>query len=276
MRVFVSGDAGFIGSRLRIALEARGHTVIGADKADAGAYDLSRPRASDWVYSRLLAEGIDVIAHLAGSCSTPGSVARPLETFNDTVVTAVNVLEGARRADVPIVVTSSVKARDGLTPYGASKRMVEAWATEYRVAYQLPVIINRPGTVYGPGQEGSLESGWIAWFLEAKRRGIPVVINGNGSATRDLLHVVDYVELLLKQLEDPQKYDTGEIFDVGGGWDNAVSVLQIAQHLGLNYSFGPPRYGDVEVYVGVNDVPDWGPTVHWRDGLDLLTSSLAA
>lgn len=270
MRVLVTGSAGFIGRHVVQALKDRGDSVTSIDKADAMAYDLSRHEASEWLTSRIVDRGTQVIIHLAGSCSTPGSVERPIETFSDTVVCAANVLEAARRSLVPVVLTSSVKARDGRTPYGAAKRMVEAWAIEYRAAYGLPIVINRPGTVYGPGQAGSTESGWIAWFLEAKARGLPVVINGDGMQVRDLLHVDDYVELLLKQADDPDSFN-GETYDVGGGWDNAVSVLEIAHNLGLDFTFGPERYGDAPAYVALNDVPGWWPKTHWRAGLEKLT-----
>jgi nucleoside-diphosphate-sugar epimerase len=151
-----------------------------------------------------------------------------------------------------------------MTPYGAAKRMVETWAFEYRSAYGLPVVVNRPGTVYGPDQEGSTESGWIAWFLEARSRGLKVTINGDGNQWRDLLHVGDYVRLVLTQLDSFKRYDTGEPWDVGGGYRNAVTVNEMVEYLGLEATHGPARYGDARAYVGVNDVPGWTPEVDWR------------
>lgn len=268
MRVIVTGSAGFIGSHIAGALEARGDDVVGIDKKNGPEYDLS-------VTDAYFIAQADAIVHCAGSASTPGSVSKPIETFTDNVVTAANILEAARRANIPLIITSSVKARDGMTPYGAAKRMVELWALEYKAAYDLPIIINRPGTVYGPGQEGSTESGWIAWFLKAKREGLPVVINGDGSNVRDLLHVSDYVRLVLTQLDDPilyagAGYYYGPIYDVGGGPGNAVTVGDMADYLGLEYTFGPPRYGDAERYVADNDFPDWRPEIGWRQGIEEL------
>jgi CDP-paratose 2-epimerase len=175
-------------------------------------------------------------------------------------------LEAARQRKTPVIVTSSVKARDGMTPYGAAKRMVEIWAQEYRSAYGMTIIINRPGTIYGPGQEGSPESGWIAWFLEAKRTGQPVVINGDGLQVRDLLHVTDYVNLLALQASNPSLYDGLErIFDVGGGSSNVVTVVDMVRYLGLEYTYGPPRYGDARNYIGLNNVPGWEPSIFWKE-----------
>jgi len=129
--------------------------------------------------------------------------------------------------------------------------------------YHFPLVINRPGTIYGPGQEGSLESGWIAWFLKAKREGIKVTVNGDGLQRRDLLHVSDYVELMIMQAQGTTHY-IGHPWDVGGGSANAVTVMDIVKYLGLEYEHGPERYGDARSYVGFNGVPGWEPRVLWR------------
>jgi Nucleoside-diphosphate-sugar epimerases len=256
--VLVTGSAGFVGKHTVRAFEDRGDEVIQADKVTG--QDLTLP-IEPWHPTP------DVIVHLAATCSTSGSIRDPMTTFRDTVLSAVNVLEAARIPRIPVIVTSSVKARDGQTPYGAAKRMVELWATEYRTAYNLPVVINRPGTIYGPGQEGSPESGWISWFLKAKAEGFPIVVNGDGQQMRDLLHVSDYVRLLVKQATDPDRYNTGTIYDVGGGARNAVTVNEIVEYLGLTHTYGPERYGDAREYIGLNNVADWSPAVKWQDAL---------
>ena len=259
MRVVVTGSAGFIGSHTVKALEDRGDEVVRADIKTG--QDLSQP-IEPWQPVP------DAIIHLAGSCSTPGSIDNPVGTFRDTVMTAVNVMEAARRDRIPVIFTSSVKARDGMTPYGAAKVMAEVWAQEYEVAYHIPLVINRPGTVYGPGQEGSPESGWIAWFVRARDEKLPVIVNGDGTQVRDLLHVDDYVRLLLLELDSlvggEETYVDG-IWDVGGGMVNSISVYDMAIHLGLAFQFGPVRYGDADRYEGINDVPGWEPTIRWFD-----------
>lgn len=267
MLALVTGSMGFVGSHVVQAILAgglgRNPGVIQADrKRGNNLEDMAE-------VERLFGMRPDVVIHLASSCSTPGSVAAPRRTWIDTVDTAVNVLEAARLRGTPVIMTSSCKSQVPhpwmpRTPYGAAKLAVEAISTEYLMAYDLPVVVNRPGTIYGPGQEGSPESGWVAWFLEARRRGIPVVINGDGSQVRDLLHVDDYVRLLLMQARDPQAY-TECIWDVGGGEINAVSVREMADHLGLDYTFGPHRYGDIANYVSYDTVPDWEPQIRWQE-----------
>lgn len=257
MKVLVTGADGFVGRHTVRALKERGHSVIGADKVSGN--DLTSLDVAMMVHA---AAEPDVVIHLAGHASTPGSLADPMASFNANVLTAANVLEAARVDKTPVIITSSVKARDGKTPYGAAKRMVETWAYEFADSFGMEIIINRPGTIYGPGQEGSPESGWIAWFCRAKREALPVTIYGDGSQKRDLLHVRDYVRLLILEAENIDAY-SGRMFDVGGGPDNTVTVLQIVRHLGLTHRYDRPRYGDAVEYIGINDVPNWSPRVKW-------------
>lgn len=266
--IVVTGSAGFVGEHLVSALTGQGEEVAALDKRTGSDLTDSVEAFAAEEYEP------NLIIHLAGTASTPGSINNPMTCFRDTVVTAVNMLEVARRLSIPIIITSSVKARDGRTPYGAAKRMVELWASEFRDAYGMTVVLNRPGTIYGPGQEGSPESGWIAWFCKAREAGVPIIINGDGSAERDLLHVSDYVRLLQYQATDPLRY-CGTIWDVGGGEENTVTVKQIADHLGLMYAFGPERYGDSERYVGINEVPGWQPWVKWWESETLAARSLS-
>jgi nucleoside-diphosphate-sugar epimerase len=271
----VTGSMGFVGSHVVQKILAgglgRNPGVIQADrKRGNNLEDMAE-------VERLFALKPDVVIHLASSCSTPGSVADPRRTWRDTVDTAVNVLEAARLREVPVVMTSSCKSQVPRpwmpkTTYGVAKLAVEEISLEYKRAYGLPVVVNRPGTIYGPGQEGSPESGWVAWFLEAKRLGKQVTIHGDGSQVRDLFHVDDYVRLLLTQAADPGAY-LSDIWDVGGGERNAVSVRAMADYLKLDYVFGPPRYGDVANYVSYDIIPRWEPEVYWKESETLCQMS---
>jgi len=283
--IIVTGSAGFIGKALYASLATDDVGVVGYDKkTGVDLADFENPLLGVLLSS----VSPTCIVHLASSVSTPRSIAHPEETFRDTVMTTVMVMKAAAGGKTPVILTSSVKARDGRTPYGAAKVMAETWAMEMANVHQIPLVINRPGTVYGQGQEGSAESGWVAHFLKAKAQDDEVVINGSGEQVRDLLHVDDYVRLLRAQIDDIRPRQVTEshvdlrykefptydfrvganppsIWDVGGGRKNEVTVKQMAEHLGLRYTHGPERYGDAWRYVGKNRVPGWSPRIDWRE-----------
>lgn len=270
MKVLVTGHEGFVGRHTVDALHKSGISVIGMDILDQNLH--SEGTGPDLSKDSIALRGIenhspDAVIHLASRVSTAGSLRDPLDTFRHTARVGVNVIEACRMTGTPVIITSSVKARDpATTPYGISKRFVEMWAQD---AQGLRYAINRPGTIYGPGQEGSPESGWIAWFLRARAEKLKVTINRPGTQIRDLLHVKDYVRLLLIQLQHFDKFE-GKVWDVGGGWENAVTVLEMAEHLGLDWEFGPVRYGDEQEYVGYNATPGWRPKIRWEEA-DVFT-----
>jgi UDP-glucose 4-epimerase len=121
----------------------------------------------------------------------------------------LNLLEAARRADVRRFLFASSAAVYGdhielplqenipprpLSPYAASKVAGEALCQTYQAAYNLPTVVLRFFNVYGPRQDpDSPYSGVISIFVGRMRRGLPPVIYGNGSQTRDFVFVSDVV-----------------------------------------------------------------------------------
>jgi len=256
-KILITGSDGFIGSHVYRSL-AQDYEVKGYDrKSGQELFEIEELNYTP-----------DFIVHLAGSCSTSLSLDDPISDFEDNLAGTLSVLEFARRHKSKLIHTSTCKARSPVkTPYGVSKRASEMYINDYMNSFQLKAIINRPGTVYGEGQEGSEESGWVAWFIKAKKRDIPIKIHGDGSQMRDLLHVSDYVSLIREQIELFNLYK-GRTYDIGGGWPNAVSVKELADYLGLEYKHTAPRIGDTHVYVAENGVPGkWRPSKYWKDNI---------
>lgn len=257
-RVLVTGSSGFIGS----------HLVKALTDFDVVTWDKREGQPLDDLVGCSHQEGIDFVVHLAGSCSTSRSIDDPVSDFKDNALGTLQALEYARRHKARFIYISSVKARKSviMTPYGVSKYVGELYCNEYNYLYNLDYIIVRPGTVYGPGQEGSPESGWVSWFLKAKKENKKVTIFGTGYQVRDMLYVDDLVELILTQLKDFNTYKN-KTWDVGGGVENSIRVADLARYLELDFDFGPERPGDSMIYVGHNKVPNWKPKTAWKDKL---------
>jgi nucleoside-diphosphate-sugar epimerase len=279
VKILVTGAAGFIGSHLVRALEARGHNpVFGADKRNGHS-------TSDWPFMQWITRRgkPDIIVHLGASCSTSVSLANPARDFKDNVVGTFNVAEAARLAgNIPVVFTSSVKVHpgaDGLTaPLGLSKAVGEDYLRLYRELYGLPSVILRPSTVYGPGQRGTSEAGWVTWFLRAFHDDKPITIHGDGSQSRDILYIDDFTSLLVDIVEHHADYATApEPYDVGGGPENEVGLLELLHRLEAETGRQQPVThderlpGDLQRVVtdntAITSVRGWKPTTDWTDGV---------
>jgi CDP-paratose 2-epimerase len=113
--------------------------------------------------------------------------------------------------------------------YGATKLASEMLIQEYVHAYGIQAVINRCGVIAGAGQLGKVDQGvftlWMARHFyngELKYTGF----GGTGKQVRDLLHPRDLFELIRLQVAN-LKECTGEVFNVGGGNENSLSLLEL-------------------------------------------------
>lgn len=277
MNILVTGASGFIGSHLVRSLTRRGHRVTGIDKTHG------RPTTDrDALQRTVEAAEPDVIAHLGASCSTSRSLEDPAADFHDNAIGTFNVAEAARRAgNVPVVYTSTVKVYPGadgkIAPLGLSKRVGEDYLKLYRDLYGLPSVILRPSTVYGPGQRGTSEAGWVTWFLRALWDRRQITIHGDGTQSRDVLYIDDFTTLLVDTVENHADYQHAEPYDVGGGPDNELSLLDLLGVWETDTGSRPDVVhderlpGDLQRVVTDNStvsaVQGWTPTTGWRDGI---------
>jgi CDP-paratose 2-epimerase len=252
-------------------LAASGHEVRGFDRR-LGLSTTDLPLLHDTAS----AFRPDVIVHLGASCSTAVSLRDPAEDFTANAIGTFNIAEAARRGGgIPVVFTSSVKVHPGadgkIAPLGLSKRIGEDYLKLYGDLYDLPYVINRPSTVYGPGQDGTSDSGWVTWFLRAAIEKQSITIHGDGTQSRDILHIDDMARLLADQVEHFDDY-AGGTYDVGGGPGNEVSLNELLAALEYtNVRHAERLPGDLQRVVtdnaAVSAVRGWRPAVGWRDGV---------
>lgn len=278
MKVLITGSGGFVGGHLARRLLLRGHRVAGMDKK-SGESTADFGTLSSYV--KFLEP--NMIVHLGANCSTAVSLRNPEVDFEDNVVGTFNVCEAARRGgNIPILFTSSCKVNPGgdnkLTPLGASKRAGEEYLRTYEETYGLPFAINQPSTVYGPGQDGTSDSGWFTWFIKAALTGQLLEITGDGSQSRDVLYIQDFIDLLVDQIENFSLY-SGNTYPVGGGFNNEVSLNDLLETLRYsNIRYVPRLLGDLDRVVNdnwsVGEVNGWMPVTSWLAGLELTRRSM--
>lgn len=229
MRVLITGGAGFIGSNLaRHALDA-GHDVVVLDDLSTGHRD-NIPREATFVYGSILEptrlmsaiEGVEAVVHLAALGSVPRSIADPVATHDVNATGTLRVLEASRATGVRHVVVSSSSSVYGmnpalpkrerewvrpLSPYGVSKLAAEQYTLAFQTSYGLDTLALRFFNVYGPGQRaGHAYAAVIPTFIDQLLRGRPLMINGDGSTTRDFTYVGTVCRLLLDAVERRVKH----------------------------------------------------------------------
>jgi len=111
--------------------------------------------------------------------------------------------------------------------YGASKLAAELLIEEYVKGYGLKAVINRCGVIAGPWQMGKIDQGFMALWVASHIYNTPLSYIGfNGRQVRDVLHIEDLYNLIERQMLDIDAY-RGNIFNVGGGIENSVSLREL-------------------------------------------------
>lgn len=304
-RVLVTGGAGFIGSHVSDVFIANGWAVEIVDNLSSGKrsnvpaeatfheIDIRSPEAS-----RLVQEGtFDVIVHLAAQIDVRRSVADPLFDASVNVLGSLNILEAVRNSDraqqtrvvfsstggaiygdlaTPPTVETTPKEPD--SPYAITKLAVEHYLSYYTRIHGLETVVIRFGNVYGPRQDPHGEAGVVAIFCGRVMQNRPLTIFGDGTQTRDYVHVTDVAEaaylVATTSLPPVQRLDD-RAFNIGTG--SATSVVDLARVLldaagaDVPIEFAPRRAGELQDSCLSVDkaraVLGWSPRITLEQGL---------
>jgi CDP-paratose 2-epimerase len=179
---------------------------------------------------------------------------------------------------------------DFASPYGCSKGAADQYVRDWHRNYGLKTVVFRHSSIYGGRQFATFDQGWIGWFCQqalgqkaALVRGTepePFTISGTGKQVRDVLHAEDLVRLYRAAWEH-REAAAGQIFNIGGGMENSLSLLELfglleellefppARH--LRYTALPRRQSDQDVFVAeiakAEHLLGWKPRVSCRDGI---------
>lgn len=202
-----------------------------------------------------------------------------------TLEEAETRFELAPEQEVPGVSPAGISEQfpiDGYrTLYGATKLAAELLIEEYRSGLGVPAVINRCGVIAGPWQMGKVDQGVFTHWMLAHQFENPLTyigFGGEGKQVRDLLHVEDLVDLVERQLLDPEAWD-GRTVNVGGGRECSLSLAEttaICRELTGNEVPIEPvletRQGDVPIYLSdcarLFGLDQWRPR---RSARDVLT-----
>jgi len=239
--VVVTGGCGFVGSHLATALSDVTDVRV-LDDLSSGDADRLPPRVrfvrgdvrDRETVDRVLASA-DVVFHQAGLVSVPESVRNPKQSHSVNATGTVEVLEAARRVDASVVLASSAAVygqpeevpipethpKGPESPYALDKLVLDHYARLYADRYGLQTVALRYFNVYGPDQSEAY-AGVIETFRTQARAGGPLTIHGDGTQTRDFVHVDDVVQA---NLAAAVRGTPGRAYNVGTGTSHSINDL---------------------------------------------------
>lgn len=289
MKWLITGGCGFIGTSLIRNLQAEGgHHVrvldnlstgtrddlklvcdfreVGADAIEGGpeGVELVVGDILDDQLAQTVAQGVDVIIHLAANTGVGPSVEDPRADCYANVIGTFNYLEAARHNGIKRFVFASSGAPAGeveppiheelpphpVSPYGASKLAGEGYCSAFARSFGIDTVALRFGNVYGPGSVH--KNSVVAKFIRRALDKQPLEIFGDGSQTRDFIYIDDLIGAVM--LAASQDNVGGETFQIATSRETTVGEMteQLVEVLAANGVTGvevvnaETRVGDVK------------------------------
>lgn len=271
-RVLITGIAGFIGSNLAKSCVSKGWLVDGVDDMSNGHSCFIPKGINFFAYKDFSDEAVlkminyqdyDYVFHLAAQPRVSYSVEKPVETFDTNVFKTLKLLDACKNkvkrfvfasssavyGDVKVLPTTEETSKNPQSPYALQKSVVEEILKLQARLYGLDTVSLRFFNVYGQNQlGGSPYSTAISAWLTAIMKGQSMRCDGDGSQSRDLVHVNDVVQALLLSAQHKKQLN-GQVFNVGCGTNiTNMSILEflLKRYEGVKFHYAPTRAGDVK------------------------------
>jgi CDP-paratose 2-epimerase len=314
MKLLITGGCGFVGSNFARHMLEKGHDVIILDNMSRPGSEINlklmqkdfpnltyHRRELDDIQELLQKIDVDLIYHFAAQVAVTQSYQSPKSDFRVNASGTFNLVSST---DVPVIFASTNKVygdnvnevplieqdtrydfdgefgKKGIpesfsidakkhTPYGVSKLTGEMYVREFNG------VANRFSCMYGESQFGTVDQGWVSHFVISKLKNMPLTIYGDGKQVRDLLYIKDVCRLLELQGNNIDKIK-GEVFNIGGGFDKTISLLELCKLLDIKPDFADWRPADQKVYYSditkAERVLGWKPEVGVEQGIENMSN----
>lgn len=237
-------------------------------------------------------KGSDIVIHAAAIAGIETVIKDPVNTMRVNMIGTANMLEAAHLNKVKDRVidfstsevfgskafkssesdaTVSGSAGEARWTYAVSKLAGEHLAYAYYKQHKLPVVTVRPFNVYGPGQTGE---GAIQIFIKKALKNEDIFIYGDGSQIRAWCYVDDFVDCLIRCVENPKAI--GESFNIGNA-RAVITTLGLAESVLRNLKsqskivFKPALSADIELRIPsvekTNQILDYRAQVDLDEGI---------
>ncbi len=300
--IFITGGAGFIANTLikhyinnnKIIVYDNFHrdTLSGSSVANHQNLKIVKGDVLDLQTLTSAMKGADVVIHAAGIAGIDTVIKDPVRTMCVNMMGTANALQAALENGIKErfidFSTSEVfgsmafkssesdqtvagSAGEARWTYAVSKLAGEHLAHAYYKQHKLPVVTVRPFNVYGPGQTGE---GAIQIFIKKALKNEDIHIDGDGSQIRAWCFVDDFVDCLIRCVENPKAI--GESFNIGNA-RAVITILGLAQLVcrvlksNSKILFDPPLSADIAIRIPsvdkAKDILDFKAQVDLEEGV---------
>lgn len=249
--ILVTGGMGFIGFHLTSKLVKLGFKVIIIDNLtnsnikslDSGVIFLKFDLSDYSNFQKLENYNIESIYHLAAQSSNAISFEKTIEDLNFNQLSTYNLLKFAKSKKIRrFIYTSSMSVYGDScnfpttensikTPesfYGAHKLAGEHYCRIFKTEMDFDYTIFRLYSVYGFGQNvTNLNQGLLSIYLGYLINGETITVKGSGNRERDLIHVEDVTDVLIKSKNESNTYN--QTYNLGSG--NSLKIKEIIEIL---------------------------------------------
>jgi len=293
-RYLITGGAGFIGSTLvnKLSLD---NSIVVLDNLFTGDINYIKPNDNiHFIEGNILDNDklhltgyIDGIYHFAAMSKVfPSLENKDMINFcvEQNVIGTINVLKYATSFNRPIKViysasstyyglnpipNSETQPSDCQTPYALSKYCGELYCELFYKLYNLPNVRLKYFMVYGPNEPNSGSYAIVTGiFLKRMKQGLPLLIHGDGSQTRDFVHVDDICQANILAMNNHELVN--ETINVGTG--EMISIKELANLISPNQVHVDSRKIDLKNTLcdisKLRNKLDWVPTKKIKDYIE--------
>jgi len=302
LKILITGGAGFIGSSLAKTMMEKGNNIKILDNLSHSSkksitnlqnngVEFCEGDITNFNQTKKAVNDCDVVLHLAAKISVQESISNPQETKKVNVKGTENILRACVETGTTNLIAASSAAVYGIpeklplnensslrpiSPYGQSKVMMEQKIKEYAAKHDFDCIILRIFNAYGSGQSDEY-AGVITKFTKSILQNKPLTIFGDGSFSRDFIHISDVVssfEGAIKNL----KRKKGQSYNIASG--NQTSIKSLAKLMlklsgkDLQIIHKPSKKGDIPRSHASIDLAKkelaWMPKISLKEGIRLV------
>ena len=242
--------------------------------------DISKSKKLDKYF-----KGVHYVFHFAALAQIIPSIKNPKKYFKNNVIGTLRVVEAAKRAKIKKFVyaassscygtpkklpTSEKDKIDLKNPYAATKFIGEEIVMRYASMFKMPNISLRFFNVYGPRLNTSGQySAVIGNFLSQKKNNKALTIVGDGTQTRDFIHVDDLINACVKVIKSKK---INKIYNLGSG--KKTSINTIAKIFSGKKKFIANRPGEAKNSLAdiskIKKDTKWKPAISVEEGIKRL------